>query len=311
MHLVSYKESSNEKEFKIGALHEGKVADLHDLHQRMVREEATSDVSRETSAVLPVSPEAFFAKGIEAIEESKKALSFGLERNWKDNFKDSKEIVFGPPVATPSKIICVGTNYADHVAEMKGETPEYPVLFAKFANCLIGPDQQIEKRPVTEKLDYEAELVVVIGKEASQVKKEDALDYVGGYTIGNDISARDLQKRTPQWLQGKTLDNSTPIGPAVVTTDEVNDPSRLQIASYVNGEQRQSSSTEHLIFDVAHLIEFISGLITLKPGDLIFTGTPGGVGFAMDPPSFLKDGDEVVIEIDSLGKLGNKVKEIK
>src|SRR5699024_4864701 len=149
------------------------------------------------------------------------------------------------------------------------------------------------------------------GKEASHVKREEALDYIAGYTIGNDISARDLQKRTPQWLQGKTLDRSTPVGPWVVTADEVGDVGNSSVYSYVNGEERQSATTEKLIFDIPHLIEFISSLITLKPGDLIMTGTPDGVGMGMEPPQFLNDKDTIGVEIDKIGWMENRVSEVK
>src|SRR5699024_6039845 len=176
--------------------------------------------------------------------------------------------------------------------------PEFPVLFAKFNNALVGPEDAIEKTPDTQKLDYEAELAIVVGKEASQVSQKDAYDYIAGYTIGNDISARDLQKRTPQWLQGKSLDRSTPIGPWIVTTDEISNPENINVRSFVNGELRQQSNTSHFIFNIPFLIEFISHLITLKPGDLIFTGTPDGVGMGMNPQQFLKSGDIVTLEVD-------------
>src|SRR5699024_10804952 len=142
---------------------------------------------------------------------------------------------------------------------------------------LIGPEEEIQKTALTEKLDYEVELTIVIGREATEIKREDALNYVAGYTIGNDTTARDLQKRTPQWLQGKAIDRTTPIGPWVVTPDEIGDPANLSIRSFVNGEKRQESNTSKLIFDIPYLIEFISNLITLEPGDLIMTGTPDGV----------------------------------
>lgn len=310
MKLVSYKRKGSDQEFRIGCLYDGKIADLYDLQQKMIREKAASEKAPDTSALLPSSSAAFFRQGTEAVETAKKVLNYGLERNWENNFRSQDQFILGPPVSAPSKIICIGTNYADHIAEMKGDVPDYPVLFAKYNNALIGPEDFIEKSKVTKKLDYEAELVVVIGKRASKVKKEDALDYVAGYTIGNDVSARDLQKRTAQWLQGKSLDNSTPIGPSVVTKDQIENPGQLKISSYVNGEKRQNSTTESMIFDVPFLIEFISELITLEPGDIIFTGTPEGVGFGMNPPAFLKGGDEVVIEIENIGKLVNVIKEV-
>lgn len=310
MKLVSFKEKATEAEFRIGCLHEGKVGDLHDLHQKMIREQAAAGAVAGTARTLPGSAAAFFRLGLEAIEEAKEVLAYGLERDWPGSFKEKEKLIFGPPVPSPSKIICVGTNYADHIAEMKGDVPDFPVLFAKFNNALIGPDDVIEKSDVTEKLDYEVELVVVIGKKAARIRKEEALDYVAGYTIGNDVSARDLQKRTVQWLQGKTLDNSTPIGPAVVTADEIADPGNLRISSWINGEQRQHSTTASMIFDVSFLIEFISNVMTLEPGDIIFTGTPEGVGFGMNPPSFLRDGDKVEMKIEQLGKLVNVVKKV-
>lgn len=249
--------------------------------------------------------------GASAIDLAKEACEY-IANHTTDNLTyDREEVSFGTPVPAPSKIICVGKNYTDHVAEMKGDVPEFPVLFAKFTNALIGPEDTIEKTTHTTKLDYEAELVVVIGKEASRVSKDNALNYIAGYSIGNDTSARDLQKRTPQWLQGKTLDRSTPVGPWVVTTEEIGDPSHLAIRSFVNGEKRQTSNTSHLIFDVPFLIEFISSLITLNPGDVIFTGTPDGVGFAMKPPQFLRNGDVVTVEIDKIGELENRVSERK
>ncbi len=218
-----------------------------------------------------------------------------------------EEVVIGPPVPNPSKIICVGTNYAEHIAEMKGVVPDYPVLFAKFNNALIGPEDSIYKTDQTEKLDYEAELGVVIGQKASNVKQEDVFEYIAGYTIANDISARDLQKRTLQWLQGKSLDHTTPIGPYIVTVDDIPNPNQLNIKSYVNGEMRQSSNTKHQIFNIPHIVSFISELITLEPGDIILTGTPDGVGMGMNPPTYLKLGDKVRVEIEGIGMMENEV----
>ena len=195
----------------------------------------------------------------------------------------------------------------EHAAEMESDIPEFPVLFTKYATTLLGPEDDIEKTPLTEKLDYEVELTLVIGKTAKEVKKENAYDYIGGYTIGNDTTARDIQKRTVQWLQGKAIDRTSPIGPWVVTPDEIKDPANLNVRTYVNGEKRQDSNTSKLIFDIPFLIEFISHLITLEPGDLIMTGTPDGVGAAMNPPQFLQPGDVVTLEIDNIGKLENKI----
>lgn len=311
MKLVSYKFKGKPGGFRIGCVMDKKVIDLQESYRLLLNANQDKDSVHSIEHLLPADPTAFYSLGISAIDRAKEACDY--MRNHADDsvMFDLAEISFGTPIPVPSKIICVGKNYAEHAAEMQSEIPEFPVLFAKFNNALIGPEDAIEKSSLTNKLDYEAELAVVIGKEASHVSKEKALDYIAGYSIGNDISARDLQKRTAQWLQGKTLDRSTPVGPWLVTAEEVEDPSNLSIHTFVNGEKRQNSNTSHLIFDVPFLIAFISSLITLKPGDIILTGTPDGVGFAMNPPQFLKDGDIITVEIEKIGKLENKVMEQK
>ncbi|PAV27748.1 2-hydroxyhepta-2,4-diene-1,7-dioate isomerase [Virgibacillus profundi] len=306
MKLVSYKLRNSPGDYRIGCMFEEKVIDLQDAYRKLLLSKQEKD-SNTIDHIFPASPESFYSIGSSVIAKAREAYDYIKENNEEDVFLTKEEIILDTPNPNPSKVICVGKNYADHVAEMASDIPEFPVLFAKFNNAIIGPDDAIEKSSFTKKLDYEVELAVVIGKEASHVSKEDALNYIAGYTIGNDISARDLQKRTPQWLQGKTLDRSTPIGPWVVTIDEIEDPASLSIRSYVNGEERQSSNTSHLIFDIPYLIEFISNLITLKPGDIILTGTPDGVGFAMKPPQFLKDGDVVALEIEKIGRMENRV----
>ncbi|MFC3015728.1 fumarylacetoacetate hydrolase family protein [Virgibacillus litoralis] len=307
MKLVSYKLKGKPGSFRVGFMLGEKVIDLQEAYCQLLLSRQETDLSNRIENVLPSDPTHFFAAGNQVIDNAKEAYIYAKTNSTEGFSLNQEEILLSTPIPVPAKIICVGKNYAEHAVEMQSDVPEFPVLFAKFSNALIGPEDVIEKRNVTQKLDYEAELTVVIGKEASQVKKEDALDYIAGYTIGNDISARDLQKRTPQWLQGKTLDKSTPVGPWIVTADEVGDPGNLSIRSTVNGEERQSSNTNKLIFDIPFLIEFISNLITLKPGDIILTGTPNGVGMAMDPPRFLKDGDVVQIEVEKIGKLKNKV----
>ncbi|WP_404450932.1 fumarylacetoacetate hydrolase family protein [Virgibacillus necropolis] len=307
MKLVSYKFKGKPGAFRIGCVVDNKVIDLQESYRALLISKQEKDAIYSIDNLLPSDPSSFFSMGTSAIERAKEACDYSAIYAGDSLMFDQHELQLSTPVPAPSKILCVGKNYAEHAAEMESDIPEFPVLFAKFNNALIGPEDDIEKSAFTDKLDYEVELAIVIGKEASHVNKQEALDYIAGYTIGNDISARDLQKRTAQWLQGKTLDRSTPVGPWVVTTEEVPDPSNLAIRSFVNGEERQNSNTSHLIFDVPFLIEFISGLITLKPGDIILTGTPNGVGFAMNPPQFLKDGDVVSLEIEKLGKLENKV----
>lgn len=307
MKLVSYRTRGDLVPYRLGMLIDNKVFDVQHSYILLLqsREE---DLLESIETFLPAEPNAFYQKGVETIERAQRAFEFAVHDKEGDHLSfDMDQVSLGVPIPNPGKIICIGQNYADHVAEMNSELPEHPVLFAKFSNALIGPEDEIQKSPFTDQLDYEVELVIVVGKEASRIKKENAFDYIAGYTIGNDTSARDLQKRTPQWLQGKSHDHSTPIGPYVVTTDEISNPGNLGIRAFINGEKRQESTTEHLIFDIPTLIKFISDLMTLQPGDIIFTGTPHGVGAGMNPPYFLNAGDIVTLEIDEIGKLENKV----
>lgn len=220
--------------------------------------------------------------------------------------RDANTVSQHAPVTEPQKIVCVGLNYRDHAEEGDNPIPDEPVLFSKFPTCVNGPEGTISWDPeYTEKVDYEAELVTVIGREARDVDPEDALAHVAGYTVGNDVSARDLQHGDGQWVRGKSLDTFAPIGPNVVTADEVEDPHDLDIWAEVNGERLQDSSTENLIFGVDDLVSFCSRAFTLNPGDLIFTGTPPGVGVYREPPVLLDEGDTVTIGVDGIGELTN------
>ncbi|WP_420821396.1 fumarylacetoacetate hydrolase family protein [Rubripirellula obstinata] len=212
-----------------------------------------------------------------------------------------------PPVPTPEKIICIGLNYRDHAIETGSEIPTLPVVFSKFNSALLGHGGSIELPDISEKVDYEAELVVVIGKPARNVSADRAMDYVFGFTCGHDVSARDWQKGRPggQWLLGKTFDTFAPVGPCVVTKDEISDPGNLRVRMHLNDQTVQDSTTAQLIFDIPSLISHLSLFTTLKPGDLIYTGTPPGVGAAKTPPVFLKHDDHCVVEIDGIGKLSN------
>ena len=210
------------------------------------------------------------------------------------------------PVTGPEKVVCVGLNYRDHAEEGGNEIPETPVLFSKFPTCVAGPDDTISWSPeLTEKVDYEAELVVVIGEEARRVAPDEAMDHVAGFLPGNDVSARDLQHGDGQWIRGKSLDGFAPIGPELVTTDEVADPHDLDIYAEVNGERLQDSSTSNLIFGIDELVSFCSQAFTLNPGDLLFTGTPPGVGVYREPPVLLGEGDTVTVGVEGLGELTN------
>jgi 2-keto-4-pentenoate hydratase/2-oxohepta-3-ene-1,7-dioic acid hydratase in catechol pathway len=212
------------------------------------------------------------------------------------------------PVPRPGKILCVGLNYRDHAKETGQAIPTEPVLFSKFANSVVGPGADVVVPPEAEEVDYEAELAVVIGRRASRVAAADALGHVAGYACANDVSARSLQFLSSQWLLGKAIDTFLPLGPYLVTADEVPDPQALGIRCLVNDELLQDSSTGEMVFGVAELISYTSRTITLEPGDLLVTGTPSGVGMAADPPRYLRPGDRMRVEIDGLGQLDNTVR---
>jgi 2-keto-4-pentenoate hydratase/2-oxohepta-3-ene-1,7-dioic acid hydratase in catechol pathway len=211
------------------------------------------------------------------------------------------------PVPAPAKVVCVGRNYAEHAAETGSAVPSEPQLFAKWANAVVGPGVDVVLPSITHALDYEAELVVVIGTPARRVSEEHALEHVFGYTCGNDVSARDLQFGDTQWTRGKTLDTFAPMGPWIVTADEIPDPQVLGIRCLVNGETRQDDTTAHMLFSVARIIAFITEAITLDPGDVIYTGTPPGVGHGRTPPCYLQAGDTMRVEIDRVGAIENRV----
>lgn len=220
-----------------------------------------------------------------------------------------EEVQFAPPLYNPSKIICVGLNYHDHCREQNIAVPQRPLLFAKFPSTIIGFNDDITWQPqTTEQVDYEAELGVVIGRKGRNIPLSESFDHIAGYTIINDVSARDLQFSDVQWVRGKSLDTFCPMGPYLVTADEVVNPQHLKIRCWVNGELRQDSNTAEMIFKIPELITFISQTCTLMPGDIISTGTPNGVGVFRKPPVFLQPGDVVEIEIEKLGRLRNTVR---
>jgi len=211
------------------------------------------------------------------------------------------------PVPRPGKILCLGRNYAAHAREGGAEVLEHPIIFLKPATAVIGPGAPIIVPAATEKPDYEAELAVVIGRPCRDVPEARALDYVAGYTCANDVSARDLQRLTHQWDQGKMLDTFCPLGPALVTADEIGDPGGLEISAHLNGQEMQHSNTRLMIFSVPFFISYLSRLVTLEPGDILLTGTPDGVGGARTPPVFLQNGDTISITVEGIGTLSNPV----
>ncbi len=224
--------------------------------------------------------------------------------NW---LLDEADLQFGPCVPNPGKIICVGLNYRRHAEETGAAIPSTPVLFSKFNSTLAAPGEPVPLPDSAEKYDYEVELAVVMGQKAKHVSEADALNYVLGYSTANDVSARDLQLLTGQWLLGKTLDKFLPLGPYLVTAEEVGDPQKLNLQTWVNGELRQNSNTSDMIFTVAQIVSYISRYMTLEPGDVIITGTPEGVILGMKEKQWLKPGDEVTVEVEKLGRLTNKM----
>lgn len=213
----------------------------------------------------------------------------------------------------PGKIIAIGRNYAEHAAETGSALPERPIIFAKFPSSVIGPGEPITWRSsITSQVDWEAELAVVIGKPAKDISEEEAYDHVYGYCVANDVSARDLQlKIDQQWTRGKSLDTFCPLGPYIVTRDEIADPQNLDVKTTVGGKVMQNSNTKHMIFNIRHLISYCSQMFTLEPGDIILTGTPDGVGLGQKPPRFLADGDEVTVSVEGIGEVTNPCKIIE
>ncbi|WHY68864.1 fumarylacetoacetate hydrolase family protein [Neobacillus sp. SuZ13] len=246
---------------------------------------------------------------IERSDELRPRAEQLIEQRDKENAVFSlSNVKIQAPIPQPEKIICVGLNYIDHCKETGMEPPASPVIFSKYPNAIVGHNEAVEIPVNSNEVDFEAELAIVIGKKAKRVTEEEANDYVFGYTILNDISARDLQFADGQWSRGKTADTFAPTGPVVVTHDEVGDPHTLAISLELNGEMMQDSNTNNLIFTVPKIISFLSQSMTLKPGDLIATGTPPGVGMGRNPKVWLKNGDRINVTIEKIGTLSNHVK---
>jgi 2-keto-4-pentenoate hydratase/2-oxohepta-3-ene-1,7-dioic acid hydratase in catechol pathway len=294
MKLVTIKK---EGKHVLGVKIENGIIDIEEA----LRESPNNQVHTKIMEVIDGGNEA-----ISALEDYISKLPIENKLNY---IKDEEDVEWGPCVTQPNKIICVGLNYRKHADETNSPYPEVPILFSKFNNTLTGHKCKIAVPKVTQRLDYEVELGVVIGKEAKYVTKENALDYVFGYCTANDLSARDLQKKTHQWLLGKTCDDFSPIGPYLVTADEVPNPNNLQLKTYVNGEKRQDSNTSDMIFYVDEIVSYISQHMTLTPGDVILTGTPEGViiGYPREKRVYLKPGDVVTVEVEKLGTLTNRL----
>lgn len=256
-------------------------------------------------AAMPTGMRAFLERGDEGLEEARGIVKAPP----REAMLLKRDVRVSSPLCTAErpKIFCIGVNYADHAAETGSKIPEEPIVFAKFPTSLISPLDNIITPPNSTMLDYEAELVVVIGKSARRVRQAEAYDYIFGYTCGNDVSERQFQRSDRQWLRAKSSDTFAPTGPVIVTKDEIPDPHELTLGSKVNGEIRQNSSAGLMIFKVPKLVEFISHYLTLEPGDMIFTGTPPGVGLGFKPPRLLSAGDQVEIWVEKIGSIVNTV----
>ncbi|RME69517.1 MAG: FAA hydrolase family protein [Chloroflexi bacterium] len=285
MKLVTYLASTGPR---LGALVDGQVVDLPQAAQ----------------GDLPAAMAEFLALGEEGLGAARRAVESAPASAVVGPVEGVKLLA---PVPAPSKVIAVGLNYRDHCDEVGMAYPKSPVLFAKFPSAVIGPGDEIRWDPaLTRQVDYEAELAVVIGRRARRVSVEEAMAYVGGYTACNDVSARDLQFADQQWVRGKSLDTFCPLGPVLVTPDEIPDPHNLAIKCELNGVVMQDSRTSELLFGVPELVAFCSRAFTLLPGDVIVTGTPPGVGMARSPQVFLKHGDTVTVEVEGIGRLTNR-----
>ena len=281
MRLVSFGEKGHER---VGVAVDGDILDL-----------VTADVSLPDSVVGILEQDAFDAVA-RAVESGRGTRI------------SEKGVRLGAPITRPSKIVCVGLNYHDHAAEQNVSLPEHPLLFSKASSSVIGPYDEVVLPEACKQVDYEVELALVIGCQATRVTEADAYDYIAGYTVANDVTGRDIQFRQRQWHQGKSYDTFCPVGPYLVTKDEIPDPNTLDVRLMLNGETMQDSNTDNLIFNVPTMISRISHAMTLFPGDIILTGTPAGVGIFRDPKILLKAGDYMETYVAGIGTLKNNVK---
>lgn len=294
MQLVSYRRHSDAMElWRAGVAHDGRVVDAAPL----LPNSSGEMTARQLLAAGPTTLHQVFELARKTLDASSDA----------PNLLQSRDVELGPPVPDPDKIICVGVNYADHASEAGLAQTEVPLFFAKFRNSLTGPTSPIVMPTVSSQIDYEGELAVIIGARCKSVSESEALQYVAGYTLMNDVSARDLQMQTSQYMAGKALDTFAPMGPGMVLAADIPDPQALTLTTRVNGQVVQHASTATMIFSVAKIVAFLTSIMTLEAGDIIATGTPAGVGFKRTPPLFLRDGDIVEVEIEGIGQLRNPV----
>ena len=292
MKLVTYKPRASRAQ--LGAIVDNRVVNLAEV----------------SGGALPNDMRAFLELGEEGLRVARRVAT---KKAAKESGVALGDVKLLAPITNPNKVIAIGLNYLDHIRESNAQTPKIPIMFTKYTSAIIGDGDAIHWDPnETAKVDWEVELAVVIGKRAYRISEESVFDYVVGYTVCNDVSARDLQsERGDQWIRGKSMDTFCPLGPCIVTKDEIADPHNLKLRTLVNGQTMQDSNTSELLFKIPHLVAYLSRAFTLLPGDVIITGTPPGVGMGKKPPIFLKHGDVVSVEIDGIGKLTNPCVEDK
>ena len=299
MKLVRF--SVNGQSPRLGALQGDQIADLQASLAATLTRRGVVRAQEIAAALVPQSTRAFLEGGA-ASADAVASIS-----EWVN--VPAKSARLHAPINDPGKFICIGLNYSDHAAETNNPIPKEPPIFAKWSNAIIDPGEPILRPRGSAQLDWEVELGVVIGRTARYVPKDRALDYVWGYTIINDASARDFQFLTTQWMAGKIFETAAPVGPYIADRQDLPDPHNLSLKTFVNGKQMQTGNTKTFIFDVRYIVSYLSGLMTLSPGDLIATGTPPGVGLGMKPPVFMQPGDVCRMEITGLGTLENPIKE--
>lgn len=303
---------SVEGEQRIAAVINDQYIDLNRALLLLLQSRKQARAKNIAEAFIPPNMIDFLQGGNDSMNLAKESIDFVQKNDFPEDVKrylhyNGLKVKLESPIQKPNKIVCVGLNYREHIEEMGREIPTIPVVFAKYNNTIIAHGDAILKPKVSDELDHEAELVFVIGKKGKYIPEENAMDHVAGYTIGNEVTIRDFQKRTKEWLQGKTFDTSLPLGPHLVTKESLPDPHNCDLVLKLNGVERQRSNTKNLVFNIPYLVHFLSTIMTLEVGDVICTGTPGGVGQARSPVSWMKEGDKVCVEIDGLGTLENPI----
>ncbi|HEY2525223.1 MAG TPA: fumarylacetoacetate hydrolase family protein [Candidatus Binataceae bacterium] len=310
MRLVTFEDEP--RLHRLGAVAEGFVIDLNAACRALMEERGERRAGELAREAVPPEMVAFLEAGERAMNATREALAL-VARLGADDARErglarrAESVRLRAPVPRPTKLILVGLNYRDHAEEAGFKIPDVPTFFSKYANCVIGPGDAVRIPKVSSMIDYEGEFAFIIGRAGRDIPPARAMEYVAGYTIMNDVSCRDYQMKTGQWMIGKTFDTFAPMGPYLVTRDEISDPHNLEISLYLNGQRMQHSNTRNLIFKTEHVVSYLSQVFTLEPGDVISTGTPAGVGYTRKPPVFMKPGDRVRVEVEGLGALENPV----